>query len=182
MIYVFFAEGFEEIEALAPVDILRRANLDVLTVGIGSKTIKGAHGISVVCDLSENEVRPDESLTGIVLPGGMPGTANLEKSETVQSFIDFADEKNILIAAICAAPSILGHKGLLKDKNATCFPSFEHSLKGAKLVSYPVVKDGNIITAKGMGVAIDFSLTIAEHFIGKEKAVEIKESLQCKNS
>ena len=124
MIYIFLAEGFEECEALAPIDILRRAGLDVKTVGIGSKIVTGSHNIPIVCDLEETELST-ENLEAVILPGGMPGTLNLENSPTVQKFLEFAAKNQLIIAAICAAPSILGHKGLLKGKKATCFTGFE---------------------------------------------------------
>jgi len=157
MIYVFLADGFEELEALAPVDVLRRAGIEVKTVGVTGKTVNGAHGIPVVCDITVAEAATD-NLDGIILPGGMPGTVNLEKDETLQSFIDYAAANNKIIGAICAAPSILGHKGLLKGKNAVCFSSFEKELEGAKIQNCPAVCDGNIVTAWGAGAALDFAL------------------------
>lgn len=177
MVYVFLAEGFEEIEALVPVDILRRGGIEVKTVGVGAKTIVGAHGISVVCDLCDTEVVFDKKLEGIVLPGGMPGTINLEKSSIVNEFIDYANENNLLMSAICAAPSILGHKGLLKGKKATCYPSFENDLIGAKFLAEPVVCDGNIITARAAGVACDFAFSLLEYLVGKEKTESQKASI-----
>lgn len=181
MIYVFLAPGFEEIEALAVVDVLRRAELDVLTVGVGEDFVVGSHQIPVACDISEKNLVLDERVEAIVLPGGMPGTLNLEKSENVQKAIDWAKENNKLICAICAAPSILGHKGLLDGKNATCFPGFEEELFSANVSKDFVVRDGNIITAKGMGSAIEFGLQIAEILTSKENAQKIRASLQIYN-
>lgn len=181
MIYVFLANGFEEIEALAVVDVLRRAELDVLTVGVGEDFIVGSHQIPVACDISEKNLVLDERVEAIVLPGGMPGTLNLEKSEIVQKAIDRAKENNKLICAICAAPSILGHKGLLDGKNATCFPGFEEELFGANVSKDFVVRDGNIITAKGMGSAVEFGLQIAEVLTSKENAQKIRAALQIYN-
>ncbi len=181
MIYVFLAPGFEEIEALAVVDVLRRAELDVLTVGVGEDFVIGSHQIPVACDIAEKNLILDEKVEAIVLPGGMPGTLNLEKSETVQKAIDWAIENNKLVCAICAAPSILGHKGLLDGKNATCFPGFEDELFGAEISKDYVVKDGNIITARGMGSAIEFGLQIAEVLTTKENAQKIRASLQIYN-
>lgn len=180
MIYVFFATGFEEVEAVATVDMLRRAELEVCTVGVGSAKIAGAHGIVIDCDLTDAQVRADDSLQAVVLPGGMPGTLNLEKSQTVQAFIDYAAEHGRMIAAICAAPSVLGHKGLLEGKEATCFPGMEQELYGATLSDSYVCRDGNIITARGAGVAIDFGLAVAAEFAGKEKADAVHASLQCR--
>ena len=177
MIFVFLANGFEECEALVPIDILRRANIAVKTVGIGSRTITGSHGISVVCDLAESEAIT-EALNGIILPGGMPGTLNLEKSNTVQSFIDYSDKNNLLIGAICAAPSILGHKGLLKGKKATCFTGFEKDLIGAEVLDTPVVRDGNIVTAYGAGAAFPFGFTLLEALTDKDTAENLKTQMR----
>lgn len=179
MIYVFLAKGFEEIEALTVVDFLRRAELEVYTVGIGSKIVAGSHNIPVFCDLDEAEVSVSEDIDAIVLPGGMPGTLNLEANGKVNEIIDYCAENDKFICAICAAPSILGHKGLLNSKTATCFPGFENELEGAYVSSDYVCCDGKYITAKGMGSAISFSQKIAEQFTDKNKAARIKESLQC---
>ena len=181
MIYVFLANGFEEIEALAVVDVLRRAELDVLTVGVGEDFVIGSHQIPVACDISEKTLVLDEKVEAIVLPGGMPGTLNLEKSPVVQKAIDWAIENDKLVCAICAAPSILGHKGLLKGKNATCFPGFEEELFGANVSKEFVVKDGNIITAKGMGSAIEFGLQIAQILTNPLEVKKIRASLQIYN-
>lgn len=171
MIYVFLADGFEECEALAPVDILRRGGLTVQTVGVGGKTVTGSHGIPVVCDITEDEAVTD-GLRAIVLPGGMPGTLNLEKSNSVQRFIDFSAQNGLIIGAICAAPSILGHKGLLKGKKATCFPGFEKDLLGAEFSDAPTVADGNIITAFGAGAAFDFGFALLAEITGDKAAAD----------
>lgn len=179
MIYVFLANGFEEIEGLTVVDFLRRAELEVCTVGVGGKLITGAHNIPVFCDLDESEVRLDGELEAVVLPGGMPGTLNLEKSQTVKNTVSYCADNNRYVCAICAAPSILGHMGLLKGKTACCFPGFENELEGADVSENYVCRDGKIITAKGMGAAIDFSKKITACLINESKAKKIKESLQC---
>ena len=179
MIYVFLAEGFEEIEAIAPLDILRRAELEVATVGVGRKTVTGSHGISVVADVMDCEIAPDENCEGIILPGGMPGTLNLEKSENVQKFIDYAVENNIIIGAICAAPSILGHKGVLNGKKAVCYDGFETQLFGAVIDDTRVCRDGNIITAIGAGAALEFGFKLTETFLNLQQAKRIKESMKC---
>ncbi len=178
MIYVFLAEGFEEIEALAPVDLLRRAGLSVKTVGVGAKTVVGSHGIPVTADLTESEILLDETAEAVILPGGMPGTRNLEANETVQRALEFAAENEKLICAICAAPSVLGHKGLLNGRNAICFPGFESDLYGAFLSEKAVCRDGNIITAKGMGVAVEFGLAVVEALTDAVTAQDIRESIQ----
>lgn len=178
MIYVFLADGFEELEALAPVDILRRGGLNVKTVGVGGRTVCGAHKIPVVCDITEQDAVTD-GLDGIILPGGMPGTLNLEKSGCVQSFIDFAAENGLYIGAICAAPSILGHKGLLNGKKATCFPGFEKDLDGAEFSDTSVVTDGKITTAYGAGAAFDFGFRLLSELTGdKAKSEELRKSMK----
>ncbi|MBE6728364.1 MAG: DJ-1/PfpI family protein [Ruminococcaceae bacterium] len=178
MVYVFLADGFEEVEALAPVDILRRAGIEVLTVGVTGKNVVGAHNITVTADITCNELET-ANLQGVVLPGGMPGTLNLEKDEAVQRFIDIASKDNILLAAICAAPSILGHKGLLKNKKATCFPGFEKELIGAAVTNDCVVRDGNIITGRGAGAALEFGLQLVAYFKDAETAEKLRKSMCC---
>lgn len=178
MIYLFLANGFEEIEALTPLDVLKRAGEEVITVGVGSQKITGSHGVTVFCDTTVENIEKSNSLKAIILPGGMPGTLNLEADKTVSEFIDFASENNLFICAVCAAPSILGHKGLLKEKEAICFPGFEKDLYGAKISEKSVVRDGNIITAKGMGVSLKFGLEILAALQGKEKADSIKSTVQ----
>lgn len=180
MIYCFLADGFEEVEALAAVDMIRRAGVELKTVGVGSKIICGAHGIRVESDIEEKDVVLDEKTDAVILPGGMPGTVNLEKNDVVQQSIDFAVENNKLICAICAAPSILGHKGILEGKEAIAYPGFENELKGAKISEKSVVRDGNIITAKGAGVAVDFGLEIVASICSREKADEISRAIQKK--
>ena len=179
MIYVLLAKGFEEIEALTVVDFLRRAQLEVYTVGIGGKIISGSHNIPVFCDLDESEADFSEDLEALVLPGGMPGTLNLEASAKVQELIDACSANNKLVCAICAAPSILGHKGLLNGRKAVCFPGFEKELTGAEISEDFVCADGNYVTAKGMGAAISFSQKITEMLLDKNEADRIKNSLQC---
>lgn len=179
MIYLFLANGFEETEAIATLDVLRRANLLVATVGIGEKNITGSHGVTVVADLTDSEIKLDENCEGIILPGGMPGTLNLEKSDTVQKFLDWSAENNRLICAICAAPSVLGHKGILNGKEAVCYDGFETQLEGAIISENPVVRDGNIITAIGAGVSIEFGLEIVKYFCGENESERIKESMKC---
>ncbi len=177
MIYVFLADGFEEVEAIAPLDLLRRAELDVKLVGVGGRTITGSHGITVTADIEEKDVTTDD-MEMMVLPGGMPGTLNLEKSPIVAACAEYCARNGIYLAAICAAPSILGHRGLLKDKEATCFPGFEGQLNCKKLSEEPVCVDGNIITSKGMGTATLFGLKLVELIAGKVKSNKIRASIQ----
>lgn len=168
MVYVFLAKGFEELEALAPVDVLRRAGVEVKTVGVTGKQVRGSHNISVSCDITINEATFDQ-LDGIILPGGLPGTTNLETDETVQKFIDYAAKSGKVIGAICAAPMILGHKGLLRGKNAVCYTGFEKELIGAHVLDRPAVRDGNIVTGWGAGGAMDFAFAFLEAISGSEE-------------
>lgn len=178
MIAVFLANGFEEIEALATVDILRRADLHVVTVGVGTAMPIGAHHIPVVTDLPETALTMD-TLQAVILPGGMPGTVNLEASAIVRRAIDYAVAHDLPIGAICAAPSILGHAGYLWGKKATCYPGFETELRGAVLCD-GVVTDGNMTTACGAGVAVDFALELVRRLVSTEKAEEIRRGIQCR--
>lgn len=183
MVYLFLADGFEEIEALCPLDLLRRAGIEVVTVGVGSKLIHGAHGIDVSADISTDEAAEmleSKKLDMVILPGGMPGTLNLKNDYIVNKFVDKAYSDGKFIAAICAAPSILGEKGLLRSVRATCFPGFEDSLEGASLAAESVVTDGRFITAKGMGVALEFGLALISALISPDKANEIRSAVQAK--
>lgn len=177
MIYMFLADGFEEVEALTPLDLLIRAGADIKTVGIGKKEICGAHGIRVTADLCDLELS-DVSAEMVILPGGMPGTLNLAGSDVVLRAIKKARMNGAFIAAICAAPSILGELGVLEGKKAVCFPGFEEQLKGAIVSGDGVVMDGSIITAAGMGVAFEFGLALVTALYGKEKADELYISTQ----
>ncbi len=145
MIYVFLANGFEETEAIAPIDLLRRAGKKVVIVGVGDNIIVGSHGITVVPDTIAQEAPLTDELEMIVLPGGMPGTLNLEKSDYVQAAIDYCVTNKKFIGAICAAPSILGHKGLLRGKTAVCYEGFETQLEGAEIGSGSVAEDLSLI-------------------------------------
>lgn len=178
MIYLFLAQGFEEIEALTPLDILRRGKVDIKTVGIGSTYITGSHGIEVKTDMEISELQDFSDMEAVILPGGMPGTLNLEANRTVISAVQYCQKNNKIIAAICAAPSILGHLGILQNKEATAYPGFETELSGAKLSEKYTVRDGNIITARGMGVSVDFGLTILAAVKNQEIAHSIKNSIQ----
>ena len=170
---VFLAEGCEEIEALTVVDIARRAGLEVAMISVsGEKQVKGAHDITFLTDIPA-EYMDYDMLDGIVLPGGMPGTLNLGANETVCKVIrEFADQGK-LVAAICAAPSVLGEAHLLEGKKATCYPGFEGQLLGAITMEDDVVIDGNIITSRGMGTAIPFALEIVKYFTDDAQAEEL---------
>lgn len=179
MIYILLADGFEEIEALCPLDILRRAGLSVLTVGIDKQEIEGAHGITVKADISSKDLPIDsiDKIDALILPGGMPGTKNLDNSRFVHAMIDSAIANDSYIAAICAAPMILGKRGMLKGLFAVCYPGFEEYLIDATVPNgKKVVVDQKIVTAKGMGVANEFGFTLVELLCSKEKALSIRKA------
>lgn len=179
MVYVFLAEGFELVEAMAPVDVLRRAKVEVKTVGVTGKTVAASNGVTVTADLELSQVET-AGLDCVVLPGGLPGTLELEKSPEVQAMIDFCAKEGKLLAAICAAPSILAHKGLLNGREATAFPSFQKDVAegGGELSESYVCQDGPFITARGMGVSIQFGLKLAEVLASPETAQEIRSGIQ----
>lgn len=178
MICIFLADGFEDIEAIVTMDILRRANYNVKTVGVGKKEITSASGIKVYADMKDDDLII-ENVCGVILPGGMPGAVNLRKSSIVCETLTYCMENKKLIAAICAAPFILGELGILKNKTAICYPGFENKLIGAKISSKSVCVDDNIITAKGPGVAMDFAFKIIEYISGKSLVMDIKDAMQC---
>lgn len=175
--YIFLADGFEEIEGLTVVDLLRRAGIEAVTVSIKEeKMVTGAHGICVMADFLFTEIRGTMADMA-VLPGGMPGTTNLLACESLMDMILGLHNAGAYIAAICAAPSILAEIGLLNGKKATSYPGFEEKMTMAEYVYEPVVQDGQIITSRGMGTAIDFSLKLIEVLMGTDKAKEISDSI-----
>ena len=174
MILLLLADGFEETEALVPLDLLKRAKREVKTVGITGKTVTGAHGIPVTADLSPRDVKGKIDL--LILPGGMPGAKNLDESPDVDRLIEKTVADGGRLAAICAAPMILGHRGLLKDKRAVCFPGFENELEGAFVTQSRVVTDGKITTAVGMGAAYEFGLELISLLAGLKAAENVKSS------
>lgn len=156
MIIVLLAEGFEEIEALTPVDMMRRANLDVKTVGVAGKTVTGAHNIKVVADATPDEIDLSK-VEMAVFPGGMPGSLNLDASKYTDEVIEAVINNGGRLAAICAAPLVLGRRGLLDGRKATCFPGFEGELRGATVIDADFVTDGNITTGRGMEYSLPFA-------------------------
>lgn len=175
---LLFADGTEEIEALVPVDILRRAGACVDVIGVGASEPIGSHGIGIKADMMLDDAEL-LSYDMIIIPGGMPGTTNIEQTG-IAELLKKADADGKLIAAICAAPMILGRAGLLCGREAICYPGFEKYLTGAVISEKSVVADGNIITAKGMGVALEFALELTKALYGKEKAEEIASSVMAK--
>ena len=177
MIYLFLAPGFEEIEALTPVDVLRRAGLDVRTVAVSdNRTVPGSHNIPVTADLLFADADFSDA-TMLILPGGMPGAKNLRACDPLCRLLTDAAGAHLPIAAICAAPFILGELGILQGKSAICYPGFEDRLIGAAISDQKVVRDGNILTAAGMGVALEFALSAVEMLLDKATADRIAASV-----
>lgn len=176
MVYLYLAPGFEEIEALTPADYLRRCGCEVRLVGVGGRSVTGAHGITVQADCTAEEATELPQM--VILPGGMPGTRNLEACPAVTEMVTACVREGKYAAAICAAPSVLGHLGLLVGKKATCYPGFESELTGAEFVGGPVVADGKLITARGAGTANQFAFALAEALCGEEKADALKAAVQ----
>lgn len=177
MIYVLLADGFEEIEALCPVDVLRRAGLPLLTVAIGEKNVTGAHGICVTADITAKEaVAAPEHIDALILPGGMPGAKNLDECPATDALIARTLEGGGHIGAICAAPFILGRRGLLRGRTAVCFPGFESDLEGATVQPCRVVTDGPFTTAVGMGAAAEFALELVRCLAGEEVGRRLAEN------
>lgn len=176
MLYLFLADGFETIEALAPLDLLRRAAVQVQTVGVTGRKVQSAHQVTVTADLALDELTT-ANLEGILLPGGGEGTQHLDACQVVHQYLDYCYDNKLLIAAICAAPSIVAKKGYLKGRNATAFPSFQHYLDNCS-ADY-VVTDGNFITARGAGVSLEFGFAIIRYLQGAAPANEIKDMIQC---
>ena len=178
MVYVMLADGFEEVEAIEPIDILKRGGVDVTTVGVKSKTVTGAHGIEVTADIEINGVEP-EKMELLMLPGGI-GHEILDASNDVHGLLNYVVANRIYVSAICAAPSILGHMGLLKGKHTTAFPSFQKELDGAICNNGFVEKDGKIITARGMGVSVEFGLELLKELKGNDVANSVRNAIQCR--
>ena len=176
-IAVFFAKGYEEIEALTVVDICRRCGLTVDMISVTEEMqVEGSHGIVVGMDKNFEQV-DFEKYDMLVLPGGMPGTRNLEAHEGLMAQVDAFYAAGKYIGAICAAPSIFGHRGILKGRKACSYPGFESHLEGAEVTTEAVAVSDKVITSRGMGTAIDFALAIAEVFCGAEKAEEMAKSI-----
>ncbi|MEG0107550.1 MAG: DJ-1/PfpI family protein [Lachnospiraceae bacterium] len=175
--YIFLADGFEEVEGITVIDLLRRAEVEVSMVSMTEKlVVHGAHGIDI-CANTLFEEQEFISNGMLILPGGMPGTTYLGAHEKLKILLDKWNNNQRWIAAICAAPTIFGDYGYLQNKKATCFPGMEHRLKGALISEEPVVRDGHIITSRGMGTAIPFALTLIEILKGKEEAEKLRKAI-----
>ncbi|MBR2988908.1 MAG: DJ-1/PfpI family protein [Clostridia bacterium] len=177
MIAVLFANGFEEIEALTPVDILRRAGFKVVSVGVSDKVATGSHGIAYTTDVTTDEFDFSEKIECLILPGGMPGSSNLDASPFTDKIIEKTLNDGGRISAICAAPFVLGKRGLLRNKRACCYPGFEKFLLGANVCYDGVVTDGQFTTARGMGVALDFALELLARLTDDETAEKMAKSI-----
>ena len=177
--YVFLADGFEEIEALAPIDVMRRAGLSVTTVSVtGNLVVQGAHGIPVVADAAFDELDYADAAL-LFLPGGLPGATNLEAHAGLSKLlVEKSAEEEVVLSAICAAPLVLGGLDLLQGKRATCYPGFEDTMKGAIYTADKVTVDGNIFTACGPGAAWELGFTFVEHFCSVAKADELRKGMQ----
>ena len=161
MVYIFLADGFEEIEALTQVDYLRRAGIKVITVGVTGKTVSGAHGIDVVADIPVGEITLSDELEMVVLPGGIPGVPNLEK----------------FVAAICAAPTLLARYGYLEGKNAVCYPAMNNEMCGANYKKQSVIRDGLFITAEAAGASEQFAFELIRALRSDDAAQKVRESI-----
>lgn len=177
MLYLFLADGFEETEALVPLDLIRRAKISILTVGVGKEYVTGAHGITVKTDIVTDEIDFSQC-DGVLLPGGMPGTENLYQCDAVKNAVQFTMQNDKLLAAICAAPIIPGRLGYLQNKKAVCFPGFENELQGRKETADSVVRDGNVITAKGAGCVFPFAHKIISALSSPDTADKVIKEIQ----
>ena len=177
---VILAEGFEEIEAVTPVDVLRRAEINVVTAGLGGTVIQGSHGISIATDMELTKAI--KGADALILPGGLPGAENLAASEIVGEMIKAMNKEGKIVAAICASPAyVLAPSGVLKEKKATCYPSCEERFgESTSFVKDRVVQDGNIITSRGPGTALEFTLKIVEALAGKERAAGLRKGMLVK--
>lgn len=174
---MLFANGYEEVEALMTVDLLKRAGVDIRLVSINDDlTVTGSHGISVTMDTKLSRIQLKEE-DAIIIPGGMPGTMNLGVDVAVTGALKQMNRDGKIVAAICAAPSVLGKCGILEGKKATCYPGFEDKLIGAEIVNKAVVTDGNIITSRGLGTSMEFGFELIKKLISEEKAEEVREQI-----
>lgn len=178
-ICVFLADGFEEVEALAPIDILRRGGQQVVTVSImPGRQVTGAHGVAVEADTLFDDCDDLPAADLLVLPGGMPGAAHLDGHEGVRQALVAQHERGGLIGAICAAPMVLGHLGLLRGRRATCYPGFEGELDGAEYTAAPVEEDGTIVTAEGPGAAMAFGYALLRRFVAGEQVDQLEQGMR----
>lgn len=175
--FVHFAKGFEETEAITIVDVLRRAKIDTLMVSVtGEYEVEGAHGVRIRTDILFEDADYEQAEI-LILPGGMPGATNLQAHKGLADKLRAFHEKDMKLAAICAAPLVLGNLNILQGKEAVCYPGFEPELKGAKISYVPAIKSGNVLTGRGVGAALNFSLELVEELKGKELADNLAEAM-----
>jgi len=178
-VLVPLAPGFEEIEAITSIDVLRRAGIEVVTVSLNSIDVKGAHNIPIIADKRIKQIKIEE-FDGILLPGGMPGAKNLKENSQILKFVRQINENKLMVAAICAAPMVLETAGILENINATSYPSFKKEVPSCNYKEERVVKDGNIITSRGAGVALEFALEVVEYLEGKKVKEDLIDSMLVK--
>ena len=176
MVYILLGTGFEEVEAITPIDLLRRAGISVLTVGLNGKNITGGHGITVEADITVDEMDLTD-LQMVVLPGGLGGVASIRGCESAMNAIRFAYENNKLLGAICAGPTVLGDLGITNDKNCVCYPGCEDGMGSARILQEAAVRDGNLITGTSAGCAIPFGLALIAALKGNEAAEAVKKQI-----
>ena len=176
MVYVLLGTGFEETEAITPIDLLRRANVDVLTVGIQGKLVYGGHHIGIEADITIDQMDLTQ-LDMIVLPGGLGGVKSIRESAAAMDAIRFASENNKLVAAICAGPTILAQLGITDGLDAVCYPGCEADMGSANMVTAPCIRSGNVITGTSAGCALPFGLALISALKGQEEADRIAKQL-----
>lgn len=174
MVYVILGNGFEEIEAIAPCDILRRGGVNVQFAGIGGKTVVGGHGITVQADVTVEEM---EDVEMIILPGGLGGVDSIRGSEAAMDAVEAAWKNGKFVCAICAAPTILAQLGITDGKNATCYPGMEDEMGGAKMTGLPAVTDGKVICGQAAGTALEFGFALLKALKGDEAAEKVRKSM-----
>ncbi|MBS7526725.1 DJ-1/PfpI family protein [Fusibacter paucivorans] len=177
MIYIFFSEGYEEVEAIAVVDVLRRAACDVTMVGVDDLKVKSTHGIEMTMDKMLSELCDPVQGDVFILPGGQPGTGNLSESVMLKQLFQKAYEIHCTVAAICAAPTVLDQWGLTRGKILTCYPSYTAEIKNADVVDRDVVSEPGLITARGVGVALEFGLEIVKHLKGSAQSEALRKAM-----
>ncbi|SMB91310.1 4-methyl-5(b-hydroxyethyl)-thiazole monophosphate biosynthesis [Desulfonispora thiosulfatigenes DSM 11270] len=182
-VIVFLADGFEEVEAITVVDYLRRMNIDVDTVAITeNEKVKGAHNVVVIADKKVSDLKEIDLYDGVVIPGGMPGAANLRNHEKVIKIVKDLNDKEKLVAAICAGPIVLQKAGVITSKRVTSYPGFENVLADGIYIGENVVRDKNIITSRGPALAVEFAIEIVDYLLGDEKARDLKEDILYKQA
>lgn len=173
---VLLADGFEEIEAITVIDVLRRAEIEVHTLGLAGREVRGAHGIPVIADRTVAD-GARETWDAVILPGGLPGATNLRDDAGVRDLVQRQNAAGRTVAAICAAPIVLGAAGVLEGRRATCYPGFEGELRGATHTTERVVADGNVVTSRGPGTALEFALALSERLAGAKTAAGLREGM-----